>query len=567
MQNNRGVTLPEMVRLSADEFGSQPALIAREPQGDRAITFGELGNKVESLARGLVDYGLKKNANCAILGPNSPEWAVAYLATTSAGGICVPIDSQLSENEILHLMADAKVAMAFVAPEFLDCVLDTSKSFLKPKQVIALALDNKDIQGDAISFEELASKGQQARDPLPQTVPEDVAAIIYTSGTTGSPKGVILTHGNIVSDITACYKAMEFKQEHFLSILPMHNSFECTAGFLMPIYSGSTITFAQNQKSRGVLEDLKASRATVILGGPLLFQEMLEEIYEAIRRVPAAETAANILLQTVKMCERLGMKNLGTLFFKDVREVVGIDSLRFLVACGAPLMPKIPREFRFLGIKMLHGYGLAEASPVLTFNPVDKPVDESIGTLLSGVEVRILKPDETGVGEFAFKGPMIMKGYYKGPEATQEVLDSDGWLKTGDLGYQNEKGYLCICGRAKNLIVTPAGKNIYPEEIESGINQSPFVLESIVYYHNKGSEEEVRAVIVPDYKAICENSHGRHLSDQEVHKLISKVVKIANKTLAPFKRVTSFTLIDKELPKTSTKKIKRHIFKELHAAK
>jgi long-chain acyl-CoA synthetase len=256
--------------------------------------------------------------------------------------------------------------MSFVAPEFLDCVLDTSMGFPKPKQVIALTLDTSGLTGDAIPFEELVRKGQQAQDPLPHTVPEDVAAIIYTSGTTGSPKGVILTHGNIVSDITACYQAMEFKQEHFLSILPMYHSFECTAGFLLPIYSGSTITFAQNQKSRSILENLKASRATVILGGPLLFQKMLEEIYEAIRRIPAAEKAAHILFKAVKVCEKLGIKNLGTPFFKDVREVVGLDSLRFLVAGGAPLMPKIPREFRFLGIKMLHGYGLAEASPMLT---------------------------------------------------------------------------------------------------------------------------------------------------------------------------------------------------------
>ncbi len=567
MQNNRGVmTLPEMIRRSAAEFERRPALIAKETQGDRVITFGELGSKVESLARGLIAYGLQKNANCAILGANSPEWAIAYLAVTSAGGICVPIDPQLSENEILHLMADAKVDMAFVAPEFLDCVLDATKGFPKPKQVIALTLDTSGLTGDAIPFEELVRKGQQAQDPLPHRVPEDVAAIIYTSGTTGSPKGITLTHGNIVSDITACDHAMEFKQEHFLSILPMVHSFECTAGFLLPIYSGCTITFARSLKSRSILEDLKASRATVIFGCPFLFQKMLEEIQGAIRSVPAAEKAAHILLKAVKVCEKLGIKNVGTPFFKDVREVVGLDSLRFLVAGGAPLMPKIPREFRFLGIKMLHGYGLAEASPVLTLT-VDQPMDESIGTLLSGVEVRILEPDETGVGELAFKGPMIMKGYYKAPEATQEVLDSDGWLKTGDLGYQDEKGYLYICGRAKNIIVTPAGKNIYPEEIENGINQSPYVLESMVYGHKTESGQEVRAVIVPDYESIGVHSHGRHLSDQDVHKLISKIVKMANKTLAPFKRVMSFTLMDEELPKTSTNKIKRHLFKEPHVAK
>jgi len=567
MQNDKvAMTLPEMLRNSVTEFVDRPALIAREPQGDRVITFGELGSKVESLAKGLIADGLPKNGKCAILGPNSPEWAVAYLAITSACGICVPVDYQLTENEILHLMADAKVDIAFAAPKFLDCVLDTSKGFPKPKQVIALTLDTKGIPGDVTPFEELIRKGQQAQGPLPHRVPEDIAAIIYTSGTTGRPKGVVLTHGNIVSDIAACYQAIEFKQERFLSVLPMHHTFECTAGFLLPIYSGSTITFARSLKSRSILEDLKASRATVMFGVPLLFQKMLDGIHKGINRIPSAQQMIfHIIMNAVKVGENLGMKNLGIYFFKNLREQAGIGSLRLLVVGGAPLMPKIPREFRWLGIKMLQGYGLAEASPVLTFNPVDKPVDESIGKPLSGVEVRILEPDETGAGELAFKGPMIMKGYYKAPEATREILDSDGWLKTGDLGYQDEKGYLYICGRTKNLIVTPAGKNIYPEEIEAEINQSPFILESMVYGHNKGGGEEVRAVIVPDYETIGKHFPEKHLSDQDVHKLISKQVKMANNKLAPFKRVISFTLRDEEFPKTSTRKIKRHLFK-LHVA-
>ncbi|MBW1718766.1 MAG: AMP-binding protein [Deltaproteobacteria bacterium] len=569
MQNNRDVmTLPEMVRRSAYEFGNRPALIAREPQGDRVITFGELGSKVKSLAKGLIACGLPKNGKCAILGLNSPEWAVAYLAITSAGGICVPIDTLLSKNEILHLMSDAKVDMAFVAPKFLDWVLDTSKGFPKPKWVIAMTLDTKNIPGDAIAFEELVRKGQQAQDPLPRRVPEDVAAIIYTSGTTGNPKGVMLTHGNIVSDITACYQAIKFKQEHFLSILPMHHMFECTAGFLLPIFSGSTITFARSLKSRSILEDLKASRATVMFGVPLLFRKMLDGIHSAISRVPSAQQMIfHVLMNTVKTGEKLGIKSLGMHLFRSLREQAGLDSLRFLVVGGAPLMPQIPKEFRWLGIKMLQGYGLTEASPVLTFSPVDEPVDESIGKPLSGVEVRILEPDETGVGELAFKGPMIMKGYYKAPEATREVLDSDGWLKTGDLGYQDKKGYLYICGRAKNIIVTPAGKNIYPEEIEAEINLRPLILESIVYGHKTESGEKISAVIVPDYEAIGKHSPKKYLSDQDIHKLIAKEVKTANQALAAFKRVKSFTLTDEEFPKSSTKKIKRHLFKELHVAK
>lgn len=569
MQNKRDImTLSEMVRRSARKFENRPALIAREPQGDRIVTFGELGSKVEFLARGLMAHGLKKNAKCVILGPNSPEWAVAYLAITSAGGICVPIDTQLSENEILHLMADAGVDMAFVAPKFLDCIFDTTRGFPKPKHVIALAVDTRGIHGDVTPFEELVSEGQKALGPLPDRVPDDLAAIIYTSGTTGSPKGVMLTHGNIVSDITACYQVMKFKQEHFLSVLPMHHMFECTAGFLLPIYSGSTITFARSLKSRIILEDLKASRATVMLGVPLLFQKMLDGIYGAISRAPYAQQIMfHILINAVKTGEKLGIKGLGINLFRRLRKQAGLSSLRFLVVGGAPLMPKIPREFMWLGIKMLQGYGLTEASPVLTFNPLDKPVDESIGKPLSGVEVRILEPDETGVGELAFKGPMIMKGYYKAPEAAQEVLDSDGWLKTGDLGYRDEKGYLYICGRAKNLIVTPAGKNIYPEEIEAEINLRPLILESIVYGYEKEHGEEIRAVVVPDYEAIGEHYPKKHLSDKDIYKLIANEVKTVNQTLAGFKRIKSFTLTDEEFPKTSTRKIKRHIFKEFHVAK
>ncbi|OPL12996.1 MAG: hypothetical protein AVO38_03345 [delta proteobacterium ML8_D] len=569
MENKRDVmTLPGIVWRSAHEFEDRPALIARGPQRERVITFAELGIKVESMARGLIAHGLKKNAKCAILGPNSPEWAIAYLSITSAAGICVPIDTQLSKNEILHLISNAEADTVFAAPEFLDCLFDITEDFPKPRQVIVLTLDNQDIPCGAITFEELISKGQQKQCILPQRVPEDPAAIIYTSGTTGGPKGVILTHANIVSDITACYKSIGFNQEHFLSVLPMYHMFECTAGFLLPIYSGSTITFARSLKSLRILEDLKTSRATVIVSVPLLFRKMLDGIYNNISRAPFAQQMIfRILINTVKIGEKMGIKRLGMPLFKGLREQAGLSSLRFLVVGGAPLTAKIPREFRWLGIKMLQGYGLTEASPVLTFNPVDRPVDESIGKPLSGVEVKILEPDKTGVGELAFKGPMIIKGYHRAPEATREILDSDGWLKTGDLGYQDERGYLYICGRVKNLIVTPAGKNIYPEEIETEINLRPFVLESIVYGHEKENGEEIRAVIVPDYKAICKHSPEKHLSDKDIYKLIADEVKIVNQTLASFKRVKSFILTDEELPKTSTRKIKRYLIKKLHVIK
>jgi long-chain acyl-CoA synthetase len=563
MDNKQIMTLPEMIRCKAAEFKDHPALIAKGLQGNRIITFYDLGKKVDFLAKGLISYGLAENSTCAILGPNSPEWAIAYLAITYAGGICIPLDSQLTEGKLLRLITDAEVDTVFASSKFLDYLLDISRESLRLKLIISLTQDLTTTPKGVISFEELLRQGQQVKCPLPHRVPDDIASIIYTSGTTGKPKGVMLTHRNIFSNIAACYKVMEFRQERFLSVLPMHHTFECTAGFLLPIYSGSSIIFARSLKPKHILEDLKDGKITVMFGVPLLFQKILDGIHKGISRNPSAQKAFQILIKAVKIGEKLGLDNIGTYCFKDIREIAGFGSLRFLVVGGAPLMPQLCQQFRWLGIKMLQGYGLTEASPVLTFNPVNKPVDESIGKPIPGVEVKVYEPDETGVGELAFRGPMIMKGYYRDSETTQKVLDLNGWLKTGDLGYQDERGYLYICGRSKNVIVTPAGKNVYPEEIEAAVNSRPWILESVVYGQEKDNAEEISALIVPDYEAICEYFSTKRLSNQEIHQLIAKEIKIANQTLATFKRIRSFALTDKEFPKTSTRKIKRHLFKRI----
>ncbi len=556
------MTLPEMAAGSFRKFSDRPALVARDPGGDRIITYRELGARVNAMARGLVKTGLRAGDRCVILGPNSPEWALAYLSVTTVGGVCVPIDSLLSENEIRRLIADSKAKTAFVAPKFLDCVLDTGRGFPVPDHIIAMAHNPGSLPDQVMDMEAMESKGT-SRIKLPKIKLEDVAAIIYTSGTTGSPKGVMLTHKNIVSDVVACSQAVSLGREMFLSVLPMHHTFECTAGFLLPIYSGCAITFARSLKSRSILEDLKASKATVMLGVPLLFQKMIEGIFRAVSKKSAVQRAAfKTIMAMVKAGERAGKSDLGVKLFRNLREKAGIGHLRFLVAGGAPLMAWIPREFRRLGLPMIQGYGLTEASPVLTINPLDAPVDRSIGKLLPGVQVKILNKDASGVGELAFKGPMVMKGYYKNKQATEEVLDREGWLRTGDLGYMDESGYIYICGRAKDLIVTPAGKNVYPEEIEAELNRSPFILESMVYGKpTKTGGEIVEALIVPDFETIGEHVGRKNLTDEYINSLVAKEVKRVNQQMASYKRIKGFTLREEELPKTSTRKIKRHLIK------
>ncbi len=556
------MTLPEMLAGSSREFADRPALVARDPGGDRVISYKELGTRVKAIARGLVKLGVKPGDRCVILGPNSPEWAMSYLSVTTAGGVCVPIDSLLSDNEIRRLIADAKAKVAFVAPKFMDCVLETGRGFPAPSKVIALAHEPGSVPEGVMTMRALEGQGN-TKTKLPKRSLEDLAAIIYTSGTTGTPKGVMLTHKNIVSDVAACYQAVDFGHERFLSVLPMHHTFECTAGFLLPIYSGCTITFARSLKSKSILEDLQASRATVMLGVPLLFQKMIEGIHRAVsKKSPLQRAAFRTLMTMVKAGEKAGRKDLGVALFRSLREKAGLGSLKFLVVGGAPLMPWIPREFRRLGILMLQGYGLTEASPVLTINPMEAPKDESIGKTLPGVEAKVLEPDATGVGELVFRGPMVMKGYYRNKGATKEALDKEGWLRTGDLGYIDDEGYIYVCGRAKDLIVTPAGKNVYPEEIESELNRSPYILESMVYGKptNTGGEE-VCALIVPDYEIIGEHAGKKELTDDYVRSLIAKEVKKANQQLASYKRIKTFNLREEEFPKTSTRKIKRHLVK------
>ena len=560
-RSHRGIfPIPEIVRRGAEEFGSRPALIKRTSRGDEITTYDDLFRDVKLVARGLRDLGVGQGDKVALLGHNSPEWAKAYLGTSLASATCVPIDSLLTQNEITHLLGDSSARVAFVSTRFLDLILDSLLGLHSLRHIIVTDWEEGKPPEGAIPWKEFLKRGDRASGLGDGPDLDSLAAIIYTSGTTGRPKGVMLTHKNIVSDCAACYQAVKIGHERFLSVLPMHHTFECTAGFLLPLYSGCTITFARSLKSKYIIEDLKASRATVMLGVPLLFQKMLDGIKRGVEKAPYRKRLAfNAMMRIVKAGEKVGRDHLGRIFFRGLREKAGLGDLRYLIVGGAPVRAQIPRDFRRLGIMMLQGYGLTEASPVLTINPEEAPKDTSIGKPLPGVEVKVVDPDDNGVGELAFRGPMVMKGYYNAPKATREGLTDDGWLLTGDLGWIDQNDYCYISGRSKNLIVTPAGKNVYPEEIEAILCDSPHILETMVYGKPLPTGgEEVRALIVPDYETIGELYRGP-LSESEINGLISKDVKRVNNMLAGYKRIKSFKIRDEEFPKTSTRKIKRHL--------
>ncbi len=562
IQSHRGIySIPEVLARSAREFGKRPALSGWKDGRPYTLTYEEFWERVKQLASALKRP--LSGGRCAILSTNSPEWAQAYIAVQLAGGTCVPIDPLLKPFEVKHIVTEAKAKLVFVSERLLETVLELEEESETFKKVIVFGRVPEGLPKKFVSFESLLKKGQKEPKDLEFPGLEDVAAIIYTSGTTGKAKGVVLTHRNIVSDVAACYQVVDFgPEDRMLSVLPMHHTFECTAGFLLPVYGGAHITYARSLKSRELIEDMKRARITFMLGVPLLFQKMFEAIEKKMRRAPLTKRLLLLgMFRVVEAAGRFGRsEEAARILFAKVREKAGLEHLRHFISGGAPLPPHVPKNFRKLGISLVQGYGLTEASPVLTLNPLEAPVDESIGKTLPGVELKVLEASKDGVGELCFRGPMVMKEYYENPKATKEAIDEEGFLRTGDLGYVDEKGYIYICGRAKNVIVTPAGKNVYPEEVEFLLDRSPFILESMVFgVPTERGGEEVAAVIVPDYEEIERAFEGKKLTEEEVRELISKEVRKAVSQLADYKRVKRFVIRDEELPKTSTRKIKRHL--------
>jgi long-chain acyl-CoA synthetase len=314
-------------------------------------------------------------------------------------------------------------------------------------------------------------------------------------------------------------------------------------------------------KSKEILEDVKNNGVTIILGVPLLYEKLFTSLSKNIQKKSLLTRASfKLSFSFVKTFEKLCGINLGKYIFKNLREKAGLSSLRILICGAAPLPPIIPECFDLLGIKFLQGYGLTETSPVLTLNPYVKPKYSSVGLPIPGAEIKIFEPDKDGVGEILAKGDMVMKGYYNNPEETDRVL-KNGWLYTGDLGWKDKDGYFYIVGRRKNVIVSSAGKNIYPEEIENQLIQSPCILEALVLGKKVSGGEEVEAVIVPNLEYI-QQLQGDKIPDEENLRLLMKQeIEKCCEGIADYKRVKHFQIRKEEFEKTSTRKIKRFLFR------
>ncbi|MCH9031945.1 MAG: AMP-binding protein [candidate division Zixibacteria bacterium] len=553
-------TISQTILRTAAKFPDRPALYEFGGKG-KCWSFAEVSAKVRAISAGLKSLDIGPGDRVGILSVNRPEWAVSYLAALHSGATALPLDALLKPDELKNLIKAGAPRALILSGEFYKSIGE-SLSVIVPG-ITLITMD--ETVSAAISLESYYDMEPHEGTPVAGS---HTAVLIFTSGTTGAPRAVELTHRNILSNLEGILAALKFtERDKFLSVLPLHHTFECTGGFLTPLAAGASVVYARSLAAPSLVEDLRTNGITVLVAVPLLFEKMARGIQ---RRLNSLDQPKRAIIKTFNLISSASRKvglNTGTSLFRGLREKAGLGSLRMMVSGGAPLDPAIAEFFEILGFNFLEGYGMTECSPVISFNRPGRAVVGSVGEIIDGVDVRIDNPNPDGAGEIMVKGECVTPGYWNNKEATS-ALFRDGWLATGDLGMMR-KGMLYICGRAKNLIISAGGKNIYPEEIEAKLLESEIVAEALVLGRDRksGPGEEVHALIFPNFEEIGieatgDDAIGDDTSEMaRVKELISEVVKDVNAALGDYKRIVGWELVSEEFEKTSTRKIKRAKYK------
>lgn len=531
-----------MFSSSADRFPDRPCFTTYD-DARRSFTYSEARARISAIASDLGRAGVLPGEKVALTGANSPEWALAWVSILAVGAVVVPLDHQLKPEEALRL-AVAGDCVALFADGAKFAFLQRELSQIKG----AWGLD-----GDQTpSVWEIAPSDA----PLPPVRPSsELAAILFTSGTTGQPKGVMLTHANLTSD---CFLAQQYMAIYptdvFYALLPIHHSYTMLAVFIEALSVGAEVVFARKLAVSQVLRELKLAKVTMFLAVPLLFNKLLGGILDGVRKKgPLVHGLVRFLMAWSGFLKKTTGVNPGKKLFHGLLDQASLATVRICISGGGPLAPSVFRQYNQLGIDFVQGYGLTETSPILALNPVEAYQETSVGKVIPGVELRVLGADETGQGEIAVRGPMVMQGYYRNPEATRAVLDADGWLRTGDVGRVDAANYLTITGRCKSLIVTEGGKNVYPEEIEFAFQLHEEVDQVLVRGFVLDPElrtEGIEALIYPSVE-----HQGR--PEAETRHRFQKIIDQVNSGLLPYQRISRFHLLAEPLEMTTTRKIRR----------
>jgi long-chain acyl-CoA synthetase len=528
----------------------------RKREGYQTYTYREAHRAIISTSQFLSERGLHADDRAAILSENRPEWIIAYLGTVWCGNVAVPLDTHLSQDALANLINDSQAKAIFCSESYLDIVLEATPRLSEAVTVICFD-DVKDLDQRIATYPNLHGRVYSLRDVIdhesdddrPPIADEDsLASIIYTSGTTGTPKGVMLSHKNFVSCASANVSRTHLTEhDHFLSVLPLYHSFEFSGSFITSVLAGSRITFIRSLKGSEIISTMVENGITYMCGVPLLWEGIDKKICDTVHK--KGKMASAIFFGLLRLSSHLPMW-VRKLLFRSIHRTFG-GKLHKCISGGAAIRPDVARRFASLGFEFHEGYGLTESAPVITFNDDVERKPGSVGKAFPETNLRIANPNGEGVGEVCYRGPNVMKGYYHNDEETSETIDEEGFLHTGDLGRIDEDGYLTICGRLKNIIVLPGGKNVYPDELEEHYNTSPLISEIGVVGIDRGRGEEIVAAAVPDPAW----AHGKEFD--EIEKAIRDEIKRLSNELPPYKRVSTTLISISPLPRTSIQKIKK----------
>ncbi|MEE8589044.1 MAG: AMP-binding protein [Sulfurimonadaceae bacterium] len=555
------LTLKALFEYSIESYGDKLAMRVVDAEG---MSYAEFGEKVKEVQSMLRDYGIRKGDKVAIYSTNTPNWPVVYFAVTTMGAVIVPILPDFQTSEAMHIATHAECKAAFVSQKLFDTMLDEIQP---PEMRLLVVLDELTVLEELSTRSTVERVMQKGGDHLTKAMEklgkeseevgeEDLAAIIYTSGTTGSSKGVMLTHKNLTFDATTGQYLVDiFPEDRFLSILPLAHTYECTVGMIIPILNGASIHYITKPPTPSILIKAMAKvKPTFMLSVPLV----IEKIY---KNKVQPNFQKNFLIRTLYAIPFV-RKKLNKIAGKKLLETFG-GEIRFFGVGGGGISPHVEFFLREAEFPYCIGYGLTETAPLLAGTNPSLTKYKAIGPMIPGVEAELRNKNEDGSGILWVKGANIMRGYYKDPEKTAEVIDENGWFNTEDIGYFDEDGYFFMSGRAKNIIVGASGKNIYPEQIEAAINAHELVADSLVYDDNG----TLTARIHLDHEKLDAHFGVTFSSETKVQDKIQRLLEEirlgVNENVSSFSRIRKVIEQREEFVKTPTKKIKRYLYVEV----
>ena len=568
--------LRDMIKQSATIYRDKAAFLVKDPRAARQtmaesageaaaderslpylpVSYSQFDRDVDAFGTRLRQLGLD-SARVAILAETRYEWYVTYLATVNGVGVVVPLDKELPRGEIESLLNRSRTDVLLYSRSKKPDVDAIRASIPTVRHFICM-----DEPGDGDQyFWNWLDEGEKAlaagdKSFIEATIdPEILSILLFTSGTTAKSKAVMLSHKNICINLQAmCSMLYIGPDDVFLSVLPLHHTYECTCGFLCPIYRGCTVAACEGL--RHISKNMQESKCTIILVVPLMIELFYKRIIKAATADPKLAKKFRLGLRISNLLRKAGIDKRRKLFDRIHQNFGG--ALRLIVAGGAAIDPAFMKGMQDLGFHAVQGYGLTECAPILALNRDVIYNNRAAGLPLPGVEIRVIDKDENGIGEFIGRGPNVMLGYYENEEATREAIDEEGFFHTGDLGYLDKDGFVIITGRKKNVIITKNGKNIYPEEIEFLLLQSDYIQECLVSGTvDKDGETRVIAEIFPSMEKITGETGETNPLSEKVRELIAAEVRRVNHSLVTYKYIRSFSVRDTEFEKTTSRKIKR----------